>query len=183
MNPEFGLMAEEATAFVSSPPRSSELTPVVTSAPETPTVTPQEPARTIASTIRATTSQPALERRQSRFSQMQIEQLKAENARLKGADEERERQLEQMRAADNTRGIDMNRLKERSTQVHRLAETLKEKHDDMREWYNSCNTIITDGVKKITDGFEFVRRHANILWGDRWKQQEVQKKRDMYRCK
>ncbi|MFS7945792.1 hypothetical protein Hanom_Chr06g00528341 [Helianthus anomalus] len=110
--------------------------------------------------------------------QAEIEQLKAENARLKGADEERERQLEQMRAADNTRGIDMNRLKERSTQVHRLAETLKEKHDDMREWYNSCNTIITDGVKKITDGFEFVRRHVNILWGDRCKQQEVLKKRD-----
>ncbi|MFS7945793.1 hypothetical protein Hanom_Chr06g00528351 [Helianthus anomalus] len=71
MNPEFGLMAEEATAFLSSPPRSSEPTPIVTSAPETPTVTPQEPARSIASTIRATTSQPASERRQSRFSQMQ----------------------------------------------------------------------------------------------------------------
>ncbi|MFS8004780.1 hypothetical protein Hanom_Chr13g01229771 [Helianthus anomalus] len=56
---------------MSSPPRSSELTPMVTSAPETPIVTPQEPARSIASTIRATTSQPASERRQGRFSQMQ----------------------------------------------------------------------------------------------------------------
>ncbi|KAF5788758.1 hypothetical protein HanXRQr2_Chr09g0362801 [Helianthus annuus] len=208
MNPNLGFTADEATAMVSSPPTSSEPTPVVTSAPETPAVTPQELARSIASTIRATTSQPTSERRQSRLSQMQqdekkiflfsqlqaaagqidrqsavinvtrsdmikkqlemntlnstverqqaeitrqqaeIEQLKAENARLKAADEEIERHLEQMRAADNTRGIDMNHLKERSTQVQRLAETLKEKHDDMREWYNSRNTTITDGVKK-----------------------------------
>ncbi|KAF5807960.1 hypothetical protein HanXRQr2_Chr04g0139971 [Helianthus annuus] len=110
--------------------------------------------------------------------QAEIDQLKAENERLKKADEERERQLQQMRAADNTRGIEMNRLKERSTQVQRLAESLKEKHDDMREWYNSRNTIIIDGVKKITEGVEFVRRRVNILWGDRCKQQEVLQKKD-----
>ncbi|MFS7956768.1 hypothetical protein Hanom_Chr07g00658401 [Helianthus anomalus] len=63
-----------------------------------------------------------------------------------------------MRAADNTRGIDMNRLKERSIQVQRLADTLKEKHDDMKEWYNIRNNKITDGVKRITDGFEFLRK-------------------------
>ncbi|MFS7919899.1 hypothetical protein Hanom_Chr03g00218031 [Helianthus anomalus] len=83
-----------------------------------------------------------------------------------------------MRAADNTRGIDMNCLKERSIQVQRLAETLKEKHDDMKEWYNIRNTKITDGVKRITDGFEVVRKRVNILWGDRCKQQELLKKRD-----
>ncbi|KAJ0555604.1 hypothetical protein HanIR_Chr07g0304001 [Helianthus annuus] len=238
MNPNLGFTADEAATFISFPPRSCEPTPEVTSALETPTVTTKEPARSIASTIRATTSQPTSERKQSRFSHMQqdekvdflfsqlqaaagqidrqsavinltrsdmikqqleintlnstvgrqqaeitrqqaeIEQLKAENARLKTADEERERQLQQMRAADNTRGIDMNRLKERRTHVQRLAETLKEKHDDMREWYNSHSTMITDGVKKITDGFEFVRKRVNILWGDRCKQQEVLKKRD-----
>ncbi|KAJ0608666.1 hypothetical protein HanHA89_Chr03g0111601 [Helianthus annuus] len=154
MNPNLGFTAYEASAMLSSPPRSSEPTLVVTSAPETPTVTPQEPARSIASTIRATTSQTASERKQSRFSQMpqeekidflfsqlqaaagqidrqsavikvtrsdmikqqleinmlnstvgrqqaeitrqqaEIEQLKAKNARLKTADEERERQLQ-----------------------------------------------------------------------------------------
>ncbi|MFS8004779.1 hypothetical protein Hanom_Chr13g01229761 [Helianthus anomalus] len=63
-----------------------------------------------------------------------------------------------MRVADKTRGIDMNRLKERSIQVQRLADTLKEKHDDMKEWYNIRNNKITDGVKRITDGFEFLRK-------------------------
>ncbi|KAJ0710541.1 hypothetical protein HanOQP8_Chr09g0313591 [Helianthus annuus] len=224
--------------MMSSPPRSSKPTPVVTSTPETPTVTPQEPAHPIASTIRATTSQPATERRQTIFSQMQqdekvdflfsqlqaaagqinrqtavinvtkgdlikqlleintlnstvgrqqaeitrqqaeIEQLEAENASLKAADEERERQLQQMRAADNTPGIEMNQLKERSSQLQRLAEALKEKHDYMKEWYNSRNTTIVDGVKQITEGFEFVRKHVNILLADRCKQQEVLKKRD-----
>ncbi|KAF5763744.1 hypothetical protein HanXRQr2_Chr15g0683931 [Helianthus annuus] len=71
MNPNLGFTANEAATLISSPPRSSEPTPMVTSAAETPTVTPQEPARSIASTIRATTSQPTSERRQSRFSQMQ----------------------------------------------------------------------------------------------------------------
>ncbi|MFS7947878.1 hypothetical protein Hanom_Chr06g00553341 [Helianthus anomalus] len=70
MNPNLGFTANEASAMVLSPLRSSEPTPVVTSAPETPTVTPQEPARAIASTIHETTSQPTLERRQSTFSQM-----------------------------------------------------------------------------------------------------------------
>ncbi|KAF5767102.1 hypothetical protein HanXRQr2_Chr14g0620421 [Helianthus annuus] len=68
MNPNFGLTADEAAAIISSPPRSSEPTPVVTSAAETPTVTPQEPVRTIASSIRAKTSQHGSERRQRIFS-------------------------------------------------------------------------------------------------------------------
>ncbi|MFS8018826.1 hypothetical protein Hanom_Chr15g01396621 [Helianthus anomalus] len=68
MNPNLGFMADEADTFMSSPPKSSEPIYVVTSAPETPTVTPQEPAPSIASTIRATNSQPTSERRQSRFS-------------------------------------------------------------------------------------------------------------------
>ncbi|MFS8009234.1 hypothetical protein Hanom_Chr14g01282281 [Helianthus anomalus] len=79
---------------------------------------------------------------------------------------------------DNTRGIDMNHLKERSIQVHGLADTLKEKHDDMKEWYNIRNNKITDGFKRITNGFEFLRKRFNILWGDRCKQQEVLKNQD-----
>ncbi|KAJ0718515.1 hypothetical protein HanLR1_Chr08g0271451 [Helianthus annuus] len=70
MNPDLGFTADEAADMVSSPPRSAEPAPVVTPVPETPAVTPQEPAPSIASTIHATTSQTASERRQSRFSQM-----------------------------------------------------------------------------------------------------------------
>ncbi|MFS8018543.1 hypothetical protein Hanom_Chr15g01393271 [Helianthus anomalus] len=83
-----------------------------------------------------------------------------------------------MRAADNTCGIEMNRIKESSSQLQRLAKSLKEKHDYMKEWYNCQNTMIVNGVKRINDGFEVVRKHVNILWGDRCKQQEVLKKRD-----
>ncbi|KAJ0604145.1 hypothetical protein HanHA300_Chr02g0046331 [Helianthus annuus] len=72
MDPNLGLTAEEASAMVSSPPRSTEPPPVVSSTVETPTVTPQAaPARSIASTIRATTSQQSSERRQRKFSEMQ----------------------------------------------------------------------------------------------------------------
>ncbi|KAJ0749512.1 hypothetical protein HanLR1_Chr05g0170771 [Helianthus annuus] len=239
MDPNLGLTAEEASTMISSPTRSTEPPPVVSSTAETPTVTPQvAPTRSIGSTIRATTSQHSSEHRQRKFSEMQpdekvdflfsqlqaaagqidrqsafmnitksdvikqqlemntlksivqrqqaeitrqqveIDQLKAENARIKAADEERKHQLQQMRDADNARGIDMNRLKERSTTVQRLAETLKAKHDDMKEWYNSHNTKITDGVKKINDRFEIVRKRVNIIWADRCKQQEALKKRD-----
>ncbi|MFS7995452.1 hypothetical protein Hanom_Chr12g01118051 [Helianthus anomalus] len=215
MNPNLGFTADEAADMVSSHPRSSEPNPVVTSAPETPSVTPQEPAPSIASTIYATTSQPTSERRQSQIDrqstvinvtrsdtikqqlqintlnstvecqqaeitcqQEEIEQLKAETECLKNADAERELQLQQMRVADNTRGIDMNRMKERRSELQRLAEALKEKHNYMKKWYNSRNTTIVDGVKRITEGFEFVRRCVNILWGDRCKQQEVLQQRD-----
>ncbi|KAM0031216.1 hypothetical protein Hdeb2414_s0017g00506261 [Helianthus debilis subsp. tardiflorus] len=41
MDPNLGFTATEASAMVSSPLRSSEPTPVVTSTPETPTVTPK----------------------------------------------------------------------------------------------------------------------------------------------
>ncbi|KAF5788426.1 hypothetical protein HanXRQr2_Chr10g0463861 [Helianthus annuus] len=63
MNPNLGFTTDEAVDMVASPPRSSEPTPVVTSAPKTPTVTPQELAPSIASTICATTSQLTSERR------------------------------------------------------------------------------------------------------------------------
>ncbi|MFS7928289.1 hypothetical protein Hanom_Chr04g00319031 [Helianthus anomalus] len=48
----------------------------------------------------------------------------------------------------------------------------------MKEWYHIRNNKLTDGVKRITDGFEFVRKCVNILWGDRCKQEEVLKIRD-----
>ncbi|KAF5803120.1 hypothetical protein HanRHA438_Chr06g0276831 [Helianthus annuus] len=189
MDPNLGFTAAKASEMIPSPPRSTEPAPVVSSTPETPTVTPQAPTRSITSTIRATTSQPIVERRQTIFSQMnqdekvdflfsqlqaaagqinrhsevinvtradsirkqlkintlnstvgrqqaeitrqqaEIERLKAENASLKAADEVRERQLQQVGASDNTRGIEMNRMKESSSQLQRLADALKERHD------------------------------------------------------
>ncbi|MFS8021885.1 hypothetical protein Hanom_Chr16g01432741 [Helianthus anomalus] len=110
--------------------------------------------------------------------QAEIEQLKDENASLKAADEVRERQLQQMRATDNTRGIEMNRMKERSSKLQKLAKNLKERHDFMKEWYDSRNTTIVDGVKKITESSEIVRKRVNILWNDRCKKQEMLKKKD-----
>ncbi|KAM0054970.1 hypothetical protein Hdeb2414_s0006g00200731 [Helianthus debilis subsp. tardiflorus] len=63
MDPNLGFTAEEASTMVSSTPRSTEPTPTVGTTPETPAVTPQAPTHSIASSIRATTSQPAAERR------------------------------------------------------------------------------------------------------------------------
>ncbi|MFS7990469.1 hypothetical protein Hanom_Chr11g01059211 [Helianthus anomalus] len=72
MDPNLGLTAEEASAIISSPPRSTEPPPMVSSTTETPIVTPQaEPAHKMASTIRATTSQHRSERQQTKFSEMQ----------------------------------------------------------------------------------------------------------------
>ncbi|MFS7890252.1 hypothetical protein Hanom_Chr06g00555471 [Helianthus anomalus] len=51
MNPNLGLTAEKTSTMISSPPRSTEPPPVVTSAAETQTITPQEPSRTMESTI------------------------------------------------------------------------------------------------------------------------------------
>ncbi|MFS7952000.1 hypothetical protein Hanom_Chr07g00601821 [Helianthus anomalus] len=122
----------------SSPPRSTEPAPVLE-----------------INTLNATFGQQAAEITRQ---QTEIDQLKAENASLKAADEVRERQLLQMRAADNARGIEMNRMKESSSKHQQLAKNLKERHDFMKEWYDSRNTTIVDGVKKITESSEIVRK-------------------------
>ncbi|MFS8016938.1 hypothetical protein Hanom_Chr15g01374391 [Helianthus anomalus] len=110
--------------------------------------------------------------------QAEIDQLKAKNANSKAADEVRERQLQQMRAADNTRGIEMNRMKENNSLLQKLAKGLKERHDFMKQWYDSRNTTIVDGVKKINEAYEFLRMRVNTLWNERCKPQELMKKRD-----
>ncbi|KAJ0477784.1 hypothetical protein HanHA300_Chr13g0492531 [Helianthus annuus] len=224
MDPNFGFTAEEASTMVPSPPRSTEPpttatqpSPMVTSSPETPTITPQvAPQRSMASVIRVTTSQPSSERqrifskmsqdeknkflfshleaaadriqRQTDFiritkndqvaqqveinklkstveqqqtvigrQQAEIDQLKAENARLKTADEAREQSI---------------------SILQKLAEDLKGRCDFMKEWYDSRNTTIVDGVKRINAGYEFLRKRVATLWEDRCKQQEVLKKHD-----
>ncbi|MFS8022291.1 hypothetical protein Hanom_Chr16g01437751 [Helianthus anomalus] len=56
MDPNVGFTAAEVSKMIPSPTMSTEPALVVSSTPETPTVTPQTPTRSIASTIRATTS-------------------------------------------------------------------------------------------------------------------------------
>ncbi|KAJ0592367.1 hypothetical protein HanHA300_Chr03g0084321 [Helianthus annuus] len=167
--------------------------PVVSAAPETQTVSPQAiPQRSIAEAIRATTSQPSAAtdriQRQTDFiritkndqithqvdidklksnvgeqqaviqrQQAEIDQLKDENVCLRAADEERER---------------------RSSVLQKLAEDLKGRCDFMKDWYESRNTTIAEGVKKITGGYEFLRKRVATLWEDRCKQQEIMQKRD-----
>ncbi|KAJ0540703.1 hypothetical protein HanHA89_Chr09g0319911 [Helianthus annuus] len=48
----------------------------------------------------------------------------------------------------------------------------------MKEWYESRNTAILEGAKKINAGYEFLRGRVATLWEDRCKQQEIMKKRD-----
>ncbi|MFS7903097.1 hypothetical protein Hanom_Chr01g00019991 [Helianthus anomalus] len=81
--------------------------------------------------------------------QAEIDQLKAENARLKAADEERQRS---------------------SSILQKLAEDLKSRCDYMKEWYDSRNTTILEGAKKINAGYEFLRTRVATLWEDRCKQ-------------
>ncbi|KAJ0794566.1 hypothetical protein HanPI659440_Chr04g0140631 [Helianthus annuus] len=89
--------------------------------------------------------------------QAEIDFLKAENVRLKAAEAERDR---------------------RSSVLQKLAEDLKGRCDFMKDWYESRNTTIAEGVKKITGGYDFLRKRVATLWEDRCKQQEIMRKRD-----
>ncbi|KAJ0616566.1 hypothetical protein HanIR_Chr02g0091981 [Helianthus annuus] len=89
--------------------------------------------------------------------QADIDFLKAENGRLKAAEAERDR---------------------RSSVLQRLAEDLKGRCDFMKDQYESRNTTIAEGVKKITGGYDFLRMRVATLWEDRCKQQEIMRKRD-----
>ncbi|MFS7910861.1 hypothetical protein Hanom_Chr02g00111171 [Helianthus anomalus] len=110
--------------------------------------------------------------------QGEIAQLRAENERLKAADDERERQLQQMRAADNVRGIDMNRLKEKSNDVLRTADKLSGKYNEITKWYDSRNKVLAGNVKQITRSYEVTRKRVNTLWADKCKEEEMLQKRD-----
>ncbi|KAJ0482247.1 hypothetical protein HanIR_Chr13g0651781 [Helianthus annuus] len=48
----------------------------------------------------------------------------------------------------------------------------------MKEWYDSRNTTILEGAKKLNAGYDFLRSRVATLWEDRCKQQEILKKRD-----
>ncbi|MFS8001840.1 hypothetical protein Hanom_Chr13g01195081 [Helianthus anomalus] len=89
--------------------------------------------------------------------QAEIDKLKAKNVRLKTIDEAREQS---------------------SSILKKLAEDLKGRCDFMKEWYESRNPTIVDGVKRINASYEFLRNHVTIFWEDRCKQQEVLKKHD-----
>ncbi|KAJ0807575.1 hypothetical protein HanOQP8_Chr00c018g0685651 [Helianthus annuus] len=81
-----------------------------------------------------------------------------------------------MRAADNARGIKLNRVKEQSIAVKQSADRLAKRHDFMKELYDRRNTTLVDGFKSIKTAFEISRKRVNILWSDRCKEQEIQRK-------
>ncbi|MFS7965733.1 hypothetical protein Hanom_Chr09g00765651 [Helianthus anomalus] len=114
------------SARQSVPQEPVQESPVVSSAPETPTVTPKAvPQRSMAAAIRATTSEPSSECQRIR------------------------------------------RERKSSSILQKLAEDLKGRCDYMKEWYESRNTTIVDGVKKITAGYEFLLNWVATLWDDR----------------
>ncbi|KAJ0836890.1 hypothetical protein HanRHA438_Chr16g0772061 [Helianthus annuus] len=125
MDLNFGFTAEEASTMVpspTSPTRSTEPSttatqplPVVTLAPETPTVTPQAgPQRSMASVIRATASLPSSER-QRIFSEMSQDQKNNFLFyQLEAAADRIQRQTEFIRITKNdqlSQLVDINRLK------------------------------------------------------------------------
>ncbi|KAJ0670295.1 hypothetical protein HanOQP8_Chr13g0472551 [Helianthus annuus] len=122
MDPNLGFTAEEASTMVPSPPRSTEPPTaatqpplVVTSALETPTVTPQAaPQRSMASVIRATTSQPSSER-QRIFSEMsQDEKNNFLFSQLEAAADRIQRQTDFIRITKNdqlSQLVEVNTLK------------------------------------------------------------------------
>ncbi|KAJ0514197.1 hypothetical protein HanHA300_Chr10g0366851 [Helianthus annuus] len=94
--------------------------------------------------------------------QAEIERLRAENV--------------QLRAADNARGIEMNRQKEQSTLLLQNVDKLSGKYDDITKWYDSRNKYIADNVKHMTSTYEMTRKRVNTLWHERCKAQEVLRK-------
>ncbi|MFS7931169.1 hypothetical protein Hanom_Chr04g00352891 [Helianthus anomalus] len=83
-----------------------------------------------------------------------------------------------MRAADNTCGIELSRVKEQSIVVKLSANRLAVRHDFMKNWHDTRNTTLVDGFKSIKDAFEISRKRVNIMGSDRYKAQEVQRKHD-----
>ncbi|MFS7930500.1 hypothetical protein Hanom_Chr04g00345041 [Helianthus anomalus] len=173
--------------------------PTATTTPENPVVTPPaEPQHGTSSSQqqRSAVHQRSSERRSRIFSEMgsdekintlketvrrqqaEIAKLQAENERLKATDDERARQLLQMRATDNARGIELNRVKDQSIAMKHSTDRLAERHDFMKNWYDSRNTTLVDGFKSIKDAFEISRKKVNILWSGRCKAQQIQRKRD-----
>ncbi|KAF5823950.1 hypothetical protein HanRHA438_Chr01g0044771 [Helianthus annuus] len=89
--------------------------------------------------------------------QAEIDLLKAENERMKASEAERDR---------------------RSSVLQKLAEDLRNRCDVMKEWYDSRNTTILEGARKMSANFDFLRKRVATLWEDRCKQQEIRQKRD-----
>ncbi|MFS7936530.1 hypothetical protein Hanom_Chr05g00416661 [Helianthus anomalus] len=83
-----------------------------------------------------------------------------------------------MWAADNARGIEMNRLKEQSISIQRSLVKLVARNDDMKKWYDSRNTTLVGGFNSIKAAFELSRKRVNILWSNRRKEEEILHKHD-----
>ncbi|KAF5819565.1 hypothetical protein HanXRQr2_Chr02g0079051 [Helianthus annuus] len=48
----------------------------------------------------------------------------------------------------------------------------------MKNWYETRNTTIAEGVKMMTKGYNFLRKRVATLWEDGSRQQEILQKRD-----
>ncbi|KAJ0614217.1 hypothetical protein HanIR_Chr02g0059941 [Helianthus annuus] len=191
--------------------------PVISSPPAAQTVSPQFiPQRSVAATIRATTSQPS-GKRQRIFSEMtQEEKNKFMFSQYEAAADRIQRQTDFIRITKNdqiSHQVEIDRLKSavgeqqatiqrqqaeidflkaenvqlkaaeaerdrKSSVLQKLAEDLKGRCDFMKEWYDSRNSTIVEGVKKITSGYDFLRKRVATLWEDKCKQQEIMRKRD-----
>ncbi|KAJ0801182.1 hypothetical protein HanPI659440_Chr03g0114381 [Helianthus annuus] len=122
MDLNLGFTAEEASTMVPSPPRSTEPpttatqpSPVVTSSPETPTVTPQvAPQRSMGSAIRATTSQPSSEHQRIFLEMFQDEKNKFLFSHLEATADRIQRQTDFIRITKNdqvAQQVEINKLK------------------------------------------------------------------------
>ncbi|KAM0030900.1 hypothetical protein Hdeb2414_s0017g00502441 [Helianthus debilis subsp. tardiflorus] len=191
--------------------------PVVSSPSIAQPVSPQViPQRSMAASIRATTTQPSVEhqrifsdmtheeknnflfmqfeaaadriRRQTDFIRLtkndQISQL-VEIERLKTVVGEQQATIQHQQAEIVRLKAENERLKasevelDRRSSVHqKLAEDLKGRCDFMKNWYETRNTTIAEGVKTMTKGYDFLRKRVATLWEDRCKQQEILQKRD-----
>ncbi|KAF5788900.1 hypothetical protein HanXRQr2_Chr09g0364591 [Helianthus annuus] len=166
-----------STSSRGSAPQAPIPEPPVVSSPSTAQpVSPHAiPQRSMAALIRATTAQP---------SNVQISQL-VEIERLKTTVGEQQATIQHQQAEIDRLKADNERLKvseverdRRSSVLQKLAKDLKGWCDFMKNWYETRNTTIAEGVKTMTKGHDFLRKRVATLWEDRCKQQEILQNRD-----
>ncbi|KAM0010196.1 hypothetical protein Hdeb2414_s0079g00779181 [Helianthus debilis subsp. tardiflorus] len=174
MDPNFGFTAEEASTMVLSPLRSTEPpttatqpSPLITSATETPTVTPQAgPQRSMASAIRATTSQPSSER-QRIFSEMsQDEKNNFLFSQLEVVADRIQRQTDFIRITKNdqlSQLVEINTLKSTVEQQQTVIGRKQAEIDQLKAKNERLKASLDNNL-------EIVRNGVAVLWDERCKQ-------------
>ncbi|KAM0029565.1 hypothetical protein Hdeb2414_s0018g00527541 [Helianthus debilis subsp. tardiflorus] len=201
----------------SAPQAPTPESPVISTPPAAQTVPPQTiPQRSMAASIRATTTGPSVERqriftdmtqdkknnflfmqfeaaadrirRQTDFihitkrdqvSQLvQIERLKTAVGAQQATIQNQQEEIDRLKAENERLKASEVERDRRSSVLQKLAEDLKGRCDFMKNWYETRNTTIAEGVKTMTKGYEFLRKRVATLWEDRCKQQEILQKQD-----